>query len=192
MSKVRLYGGTSGFVELAAPDVSDDGVLTLPTAANGFGKIVAVKDALFTGTQSGSVAAGGLLAVTGLTITHQLSEPTNRLIISAYIGVTGTSDTRGAVGLVVQEDGTSIAVGPSNRQVTAGGARQDETGSPRIGQSIAATFVYAPGDTLSHTYTVSVMNIEGATETLYVNRPESTAGSTPTTSSALVIQEVAA
>jgi hypothetical protein len=35
MSRVRLYGGTSGFVELAAPDVSDDGVLTLPTAAQG-------------------------------------------------------------------------------------------------------------------------------------------------------------
>jgi len=35
MSKVRLYGDTSGFVELAAPDVSDDGVLTLPTAAQG-------------------------------------------------------------------------------------------------------------------------------------------------------------
>jgi hypothetical protein len=36
MSRVRLYGGTSGFVELAAPDVADDGVLTLPTAAEGF------------------------------------------------------------------------------------------------------------------------------------------------------------
>ena len=36
MSKIRLYGDTSGYVELAAPDVSDDATLTLPTGAAGF------------------------------------------------------------------------------------------------------------------------------------------------------------
>jgi len=45
MSKIRLYGDTSGFVELAAPDVSDDGVLTLPTAAQGFGRVLQVVSA---------------------------------------------------------------------------------------------------------------------------------------------------
>lgn len=42
MSKIRLYGSTSGYVDLAAPAVADDGVLTLPTAAAGFGKVVQV------------------------------------------------------------------------------------------------------------------------------------------------------
>lgn len=36
MSKIRLYGNTSGYIELAAPDVSDDATLTLPTGAAGF------------------------------------------------------------------------------------------------------------------------------------------------------------
>ena len=36
-SKIRLYGSTSGYVELEAPAVGDDGVLVLPTAADGFG-----------------------------------------------------------------------------------------------------------------------------------------------------------
>lgn len=34
MSKIRLYGSTSGYVDLAAPDVADDATLTLPTGAD--------------------------------------------------------------------------------------------------------------------------------------------------------------
>jgi hypothetical protein len=33
MSKIRLYGATSGYVDLAAPAVADDATLTLPTGA---------------------------------------------------------------------------------------------------------------------------------------------------------------
>jgi hypothetical protein len=47
------------------------------------GGLVDVKSAIFTGTQTGSVAAGGSLAITDLSITHEVADASNKLIISA-------------------------------------------------------------------------------------------------------------
>ena len=62
------------------------------------GGLVAVKHALFTGTQTNSTAAGANFAVTDLTITHTLADSANKLIISAYIGLLGGSLQLGEVG----------------------------------------------------------------------------------------------
>src|SRR6056297_532075 len=51
------------------------------------GGLVAVKSALKTDTFSASVGAGGNVAVTDLSITHEVSDPANKLIISAFFGV---------------------------------------------------------------------------------------------------------
>ena len=196
MSKVRLYGATSGYVELAAPDVADDGVVALPTSANGFGKIIAVKHALFTGTQSASVGGEASIAVTDLSITHALSSASNKLIVSAYIGVSSTSAQDGRVGLSVADDGTLILIGDANgtrTRVGAGGAVTASGGSQVVTMP-SVTFVYEPGDTASHTYTVHAINITGSTRTLYINRSENFPDSNgvPLGTSGFVIQEVAA
>jgi hypothetical protein len=56
----------------------------------------------------------------------------------------------------------------------------------------SVTFVYEPGDTASHTYTVRAINIESSTRTLYINRYESDAdvADRSRASSGFVIQEV--
>jgi hypothetical protein len=165
------------------------------------GGLVEVKSALFTGTQSASVLAGSNVAVTNLSITHTMANSSNKLIISAYIGAAATSTNLGNVVMGVTADGTLIGGGasPGNRTVGLSGGASDSgnaasTGAAeRIVQTPAATFVYEPGDTASHTYAVVLGNVEISTATLYINRTVNDAdlASNPRVSSGLVIQEVA-
>ena len=55
------------------------------------------------------------------------------------------------------------------------------------------TFVYEPGDTAEHTFTVRAINVESATDTVFINRNQSDSDglTSPRGSSGLVIQEVA-
>jgi hypothetical protein len=207
VSKVRLYGNTSGYVDLQAPDVAGDVTITLPNATGPFALesyvdsavaagrgLVAVKNALFTGTQSASVAAGGNVAVTNLSITHTLADVSNKLIISAYFGATASSVGQGNVGIAVANDGTFIAVGNTDgSRISVGAGGRFAASSTEIVAMPSVTFVYSPGDISSHTYTVRAVNITGSTYTLYVNRSESDTNNQffGRASSALVIQEVA-
>jgi hypothetical protein len=156
--------------------------------------LVAVKHALFTGTQTNSTAGGANFAVTDLSITHTLADAANKLIISAYFGVAATTGGSGNVGLVVADDGTFIGVGDaegSRSRVSAGGAVSVNAADFVVAMP-SVTFVYEPGDTLSHTYTVRALNISGTTRTLYINRSQSdgNAAGVSRGSCGLVIQEV--
>ena len=160
----------------------------------GGGVIVAVKHALFTGTQTNSTAAGANFAVTDLSITHTLADASNKLIISAYLGAAASSDGRGPIAIAVADDGTLIGVGDaegSRARVGAGG-RTAASSNNEIVASRSLSFVYEPGDTASHTYTVRAVNIDGGTETVYINRSvlNSDGPFVPRASSGFVIQEV--
>ena len=176
--------------------LAGDGEITgFDAVASGFGGLVAVKHALFTGTQTNSTAAGANFAVTDLSITHTLSDSSNKLIVSAYIGVAGNSFQHGNVGIAVADNGTLIGVGDAdgNRtRVAAGGFVSHPDQSALVVTMPSVTFVYAPGDTNSHTYTVRAVNTLAATETVYINRAESDtdSGSRTRGSSGFVIQEV--
>ena len=157
------------------------------------GGLVAVKHALFTGTQTNSTASQANFAVTDLSITHTLADAANKLIISAYFGAAANAAGRGAVGIAVADDGTLIGVGDAasdRTRVGAGGLvgpiEDFVVSMPSV------TFVYEPGDTASHTYTVRAININADTQTLYINRSEddSDAKFEPRASSGFVIQEV--
>jgi hypothetical protein len=162
--------------------------------------LVAVKSALFTGVQTNSTAVGANFAVTNLSITHTLADAANKLIISAYLGVAATSAQTAGVGLAVADDGTLIGIGDasgSRTQVAAGGLSSVDAGTTpvRDGQSgpRSITFVYAPGDTNAHTYTVRAISTTAGTVTVYINRTSedgNAAGTRPRGSSGLVIQEV--
>jgi hypothetical protein len=158
------------------------------------GGLVAVKSALFTGTQSASVLAGDNVAVTNLSITHTLADAANKLIISAYFGAAGHSEQQGQTGLAVADDGTLIAIGDavgSRTQVGAGGITSVTTSTANISMP-SVTFVYEPGDAVAHTYTVRAVNIRNDTKTLFINRSEADTNSQSLsrTTSGLVIQEV--
>jgi hypothetical protein len=174
----------------ASEDLADAIALGLSAA----GGLVAVKHALFTGTQSNSTAGGANFAVTDLSITHTLADATNKLIISAYFGAAASTQQQGTVGIAVADDGSLINVGDATGTVTrvsAGGTVARNTGD-RVTTMPSITFVYEPGDTASHTYTVRAINIDGNTRTLYINRTENadTDASIQRASSGLVIQEV--
>jgi hypothetical protein len=164
------------------------------TTEFGGGGLVAVKHALFTGTQTNSTAAGANFAVDDLSITHTLADAANKLIISAYFGAAGSSEQLGQVGIAVADDGTLIAIGDADgvrTRVGAGGVVSG-TGSTIVVTMPSVTFVYEPGDTASHTYTVRAINIRTDTRTLYINRTEEDLNfeSRSRASSGFVIQEV--
>jgi hypothetical protein len=160
------------------------------------GTIIAVKSAIFTGVQTASVTAGGNLAVTDLTITHQVAASTNKLIISAFIGAAASNNIGGQVGIAI-DDGTSlIALGNAagtRTRVTAGGRFGIEPNTVNTA-NLSITFVYEPNTTDSKTYTVRAVNIRDNTRTLFINRSETdTDGqSFSRSASSLVIQEVKA
>jgi hypothetical protein len=159
------------------------------------GGLVAVKHALFTGTQSASVTAGNNVAVDNLSITHTMANASNKLIISAYFGASASTTQRGHVGLAVADDGTLIGVGTSvgsRVAVGAGGAHEGAGANDPVAVR-SVMFVYEPNDTASHTYTVRAINVRNTTQTLFINRAEDDTdlNTRPRASSGLVIQEVA-
>jgi hypothetical protein len=176
------------------PALSEDVADAVAAGLDAAGGLVAVKHALFTGTQTNSTAAGANFAVTDLSITHTLADAANKLIISAYFGAAATTDQTGLVGIAVADDGTLINIGDaaSNRtRVAAGGFTQDG-GTNRTTTMPSITQVYEPGDAVSHTYTVRAINIGSLTYTLYINRTQLDSDNQfmPRATSALVIQEV--
>ena len=183
----------NNLTDLGADAVVTNGVIdsgALPT-----GSVIQVQSALKTDTFSSSVTAGDNVAVTDLSITHTMRSSSNKLIISAYFGLAGSSAQRGECGIAVAKDGTLIGVGDTagSRTVVGAGGRVNQTDANTVIAMPSVQFVYAPGDTSSHTYTVRAVNISGSTRTLYVNRSESDSDGAFNSrgSSALVIQEVA-
>ena len=163
-------------------------------ALDAAGGLVAVKHALFTGTQTNSTATGANFAVTDLSITHTLADAANKLIISAYFGAAANSDGKGQVGIAVADDGTLIGIGDAEggRARVGAGGRVEQNSYNLIVTMPSVTFVYEPGDTASHTYTVRAINVDETTDTIYINRTQADGDSAeyPRASSGFVIQEV--
>jgi hypothetical protein len=164
------------------------------TGLSAAGGLVAVKSALFTGTQTNSTASGANFAVTNLSITHTLADASNKLIISAYFGAAATSEGRGGVGIAVMDDATLIGIGDADgsRPRVGAGGQVSPSSAVRLVTMPSVTFVYSPGDASAHTYTVRAINIDSSTQTLFVNRTEvdNNSADSGRAASALVIQEV--
>jgi hypothetical protein len=169
-----------------------DGTAFVPAGAEP--NLVAVKSALFTGTQTASVGTSGNVAVTNLSITHTLADAANKLIISAYIGALAGSDGDGRAGIGVADGGALIGIGDAEGVRTRVGAGGTTSGTTTTSVVLmpSVTFVYLPGDTNAHTYTVRAINIFSSTKTLFINRADLDTDSQlrPRSSSGLVIQEV--
>jgi hypothetical protein len=189
------YPEDSDFVRDGALDIEALAVATA-SGLSAASRLVAVKHALFTGTQTNSTAAGANFAVTNLSITHTLSDSANALIISAHLGVVSDAAQASRVGMAVADGGSLIGLGDSagsRARVSAGGRAQGQTAGDNVG-SLAFTFVYLPGDTNAHTYTVRAINVRTATQAININRADADVDNQghPRGASSLVIQEVAA
>ena len=180
------------------PEDSEDLALAIAAGLSAAGGLVAVKHVLKTDTfTASSIAAGANVAVTGLSITHEVADPTNRLIISAMFGVAAASLNRANVGIAVNEfDGstnTLLAIGDadgSRTRVTAGGMTSPSVEAQTVA-TLAVTFVHTPGAG-SKTYTVHAINVDSGSATLFVNRSSNDTNAEFITRgvSSLVIQEV--
>ena len=159
--------------------------------------LVAVKSALKTDAEAfTSVAAGGNVVVTGLSITHTLANASNKLLITAFFGAAANSHGFGNIGLSVTEDTVIIGAGVSSgsrSRVSAGGVTS-AAAAVYVTQSYSVTFLYEPGDTSSHTYDIRAVNLSTTTRTLYINREEEDTDNAESLRalSGLIIQEVAA
>ena len=154
------------------------------------GGLVAVKSAIFTGTQTESVTAGDNVAVTDLELTHEVADPANRLIISAFM-LAADNTGFGEVGLAV-DDGTGlIAVGDADgvRSRVALGGEISATGSDLNMTMPSITFVHTPGAG-SKIYTVKAIALTSGT--IFINRTERDNNQLrrPRGVSSLVVQEV--
>ena len=173
-----------------------DGTISgFDSGLSGFGGLVAVKHAIFTGTQSASVTGGNNVAVTDLSITHAVADAANKLIISAFLGAAANDNGHGRVGIAVHDGTGLIAIGNadgSRNRLTAGGFIQQPDSSDFVVTMPSVTFVHTPGDTSSRTYTLRAINIDPVTRTLYINRNEDNTNNLAISRavSSLVIQEV--
>lgn len=189
---IWLYGEDDS--EALASDLLNLGMQSVSDALGSAGGLVSVKSALFTGTQSASVTAGSNVAVTDLSITHEVASASNKLIITAFFGVAASSDNRGNVGIGVAVDGTLIGVGDSagsRTSVSAGGEIAINNTSSYLASMPSISYVYTPGSG-SKVYTVRAINIQTSTKTMYVNRinADDDGAYVPRGASALIIQEV--
>ena len=208
MSKVRLYGDTSGYVDLKAPDVANDVTITLPNETGPFatesyvdtevaaaGGLVAVKQATQGGAVTLSIAAGSSADITGLSITHALSDAANKVLLFAYIGQMYASTAYAAQLAGFAVDGTLVGIADSagNRRRAGVGGRSHYNTIDYPWTSPPLMYLYAPGDTSSHDYTLRGINgLSSGTQTLYINRNHSDTDTStnPRTLSSIILQEV--
>jgi len=156
--------------------------------------LVEVKSALFTGTQTNSTAAGADFAITDLSITHEVADASNKLIISGFVGMAGkTASSLAEVGVAVH-DGSSlinIATSPGSRVPVTAGGNIATNASTYIVTMPSFTYVHTPGSG-SKTYTLRAINIGSGTATITINRSGADSNNNTYSRgvSGLVIQEV--
>lgn len=163
-SKIRLYGSTSGYVELAPPAVSPDAVLTLPSTFAGVGSNVVqtVKTDTFV------TASTSYVTVTGLTATLTPTSASSKVLIIAQVAhALGVGSGYGHFQLAGGNTSGYIGDASSSRirNVFGGGtnANADNT-------LILSTIVYldSPATTSATTYEVQARQAGGASA--FVNR----------------------
>ena len=152
-----------------------DGSGNLGWATDQGGKIVDVKQAhktdFFTST------SGTYVDITGLTITHTLADSSNKLLLS-YNVVMGAEYWNSSVIFVqLVDDSTEIAVATQSgldsdkksTSMTNYYSNNATHSSYNVGQS-AASYLYTPGDTNSHTYKLQAkVSSGGGTYSFRVN-----------------------
>ena len=183
-NRLRLYGATSGYVEISAHATSASNTLTLPTGNGssgqylqtngsgalswaGAGKILQVVTTDYTGEFS-TTTANSYQQITGLNCSITLSSSSSKVLIMLTIGQASTAnDASGA--FAVSRDGTKILLG------AAAGTRGQTSikffnRSSSHSNGFSFIGIDSPGASGSYTYGAQA-SAQGGT-TLYVNRTE--------------------
>ena len=177
-SRIRLYGSTSGYVELEAPAVAPDGVLTLPTGTGGFGKTLQVVQTVKTDTFSASVAVGALSGdITGLTATITPTATASKVLV--IVSLAGARSANGTVAATLFRDiggagAARIANGAdSSNRVGASWIVGKADNDTEYGTSTFA-FLDSPSTTSATTYSVRLSHFANGTLTWESDDPKPT------------------
>jgi hypothetical protein len=182
MSKVRLYGSTSGYIELAAPAVAPDSTLTLPALAGGFGKVAQIVQTVKADAFS-TATTGSYVTVTGLSVSITPSSASSKILVVSNVAV-GNSGAN-SVGIELRRDSTTIGSGTGGATLNGFGYAAFPSSNQMYKQGIM--FLDSPATASAVTYEIRVY---GAAGTTYVNRrgTDTFAG----TSSDITVIEIAA
>lgn len=160
MSKVRLYGATSGYLELKAPAVSPDAEVEIPASFGPYGKVLQVVSTVKTDTFSTSSTS--FTDVTGLTAAITPSSNTSKVLVIAYVN--GSDNTIGGgthFRLSGGNSGTFVGDAASNRVQAAFSIDTGAVGSAGIDAG-AIVYFDSPATTSPTTYAVQ-MRVDGGT-----------------------------
>ena len=148
MGSVRLYGATSGYLELQAPDVSPDAALVLPST--GFGKVLQVVRA--TDSTQRTTTSTSFTDVTGMsvTITPQKSDSAVMIImkVTALLNVSTTSNRRGEVQITDSSNNAISGAEAGDLGIASLGSAME------INQGLLAIGYATPATTSAVTYKV--------------------------------------
>ena len=136
------------------------------TTEFGGGGLVAVKTAYKTDVFSASLTSGNSAAITDLSITHALSDASNKvLMFGAVHGNSGRYFTLNAA--LAIDDVLYVGDADGDRIRTGSTSAQASTEAQAVTNLSA---VFEPGDTSSHDYEAFIISTSPDTRTAYVNR----------------------
>lgn len=165
MSKLRLNGSTSGYIELEAPAVADNGVLTLPTAAAGFGVAGIGTNVVQTvKTDTFSATTTSFTPVTGLTVTITPSSSSSKVLVVVSVASSSLNNTASDAYRLTR-GGSPIAVADSAGSRALGTFR----GSVYAGSQVSYTYLDSPATTSATTYGVEVLSWNAPSTAARVN-----------------------
>jgi hypothetical protein len=168
-SKIRLYGSTSGYVELEAPAVAPDASLVLPSTFAGVGSNVVqtVK------TDTFSTSSGTFTAITGLTVTITPSSTTSKILLIASIAMSDSSAASGGVQVRFTGGNAANYIGDAaSNRTQAASAVNTGAGSDMVPNSFTQSLVYldSPATGSAVTYAVEMRTSTGPA---HINRSRS-------------------
>lgn len=207
MAKVRLYGDTSGYVDLKAPDVANDVTITLPNESGPFatenyvdselaalsvGKVLQVVQGTL--TTSFTTTASNTWTATGLSATITPATSTNKVLVLCSIALSFNNDAgagrmaqarllRGATAISAGAEG-SRAPGIFAWQLQ--GSIRDNMQRPHV------SWLDSPASDSPVTYSAEVRSPQGG-EFIAVNRGfnYSDSANYVTTASSIILMEIA-
>jgi hypothetical protein len=121
-------------------------------------------------TFSASLAAGAAATVTGLSATITPSSTSSKILVS--VNMNGSSGVDYPVfSFLTERDGSPIGVGATaGSRTSVSGSSMAWVADTRAVITASSEYLDAPASTSALTYTVDILNVSGATRTVYVNR----------------------
>jgi hypothetical protein len=138
-------------------------------ALRGAFRILQVVSTTKSDTFSSSLAAGASTAVTGLSASITPSSTDSKILVAVTLN--GASANYAVVSFITKRDGTAIGVGDTaGSRSSVSGSSMAWAADTRAVITASSEYLDSPASTSALTYSVDVINVSGATRTIYVNR----------------------